>query len=248
MPVFIVQEQVDKQGLFKLNDQDFKHLTKVLRHQVGDLFEVLLPTGLRARAVLQGKGKKYFGKIEFIYEQKSTPRLPLWLGVGMIRWPRLEWLVEKATELGVRRLTPIRFKHSRFPSEKNISQLKINRLDKISKETLKQCARPEAPQIDAPIDFEDWLKELRSQKGEGPIQKMILHEKISQPLLAPSLLSRDHEYIFLIGPEGGFSPHEIELAEREGFQSVSLGPVILRTETAAIYGACVVHLLFGREI
>jgi 16S rRNA (uracil1498-N3)-methyltransferase len=244
MPVFHAKSSPDHDGFFEISPEDAKHLTRVLRVKPGGTFEALLKTGELAQAILHHDEGKYRGKVKSFLKKTPATSLPLWLGVGMIRWPRLEWLVEKATELGVKRITPLLLQHSRISSEENFSQNKYERLHKIAQETLKQCARLDAPRIDKAMNLDSFLKEIFNSKVE---QKIIFNEKILQPILGPNLFAKNKETVLLVGPEGGFAEAEIGMAETAGFESVSLGAVTLRAETAAIYGACVVSFLTPLE-
>lgn len=236
MPVFPLEYPPDEAGYFQILPGDLKHLTQVLRHRPGDSFEIILPEGRHALALLMKEGGKIFGKVDRFLEKTTPPPLPLWLGIGMIRWPRLEWLIEKATELGVKRLTPLLLKRSRHTKIENFSELKYNRLIKISKESLKQCGRVSPLQIDRAVSFMDYLKLI--PRDSPNYQKVLFNEHTLAPLLRDLPLHSDRESIFLVGPEGGFSETEIQAAEEAGFTSVSLGPSTLRAETAALYGAC----------
>lgn len=238
MPVFLIQSPIDPGGFFKISPQDLRHLRRVLRIKPGEVFEVRQPDGKKAIAILQARGRQTEGKIENIISEAAPSPLPLWLGVGMIRWPRMEWLVEKLTELGALRLSPLHLTHSQISSD--ISSGKIKRLIKISQESLKQCERLEPVRIDPPQNLKQFLKSVAAPVA----QKWIFNEKLQRRQI-PHATSLEN-FIFLIGPEGGFSSDEIELATQAGFQSVSLGPVKLRTETAAIYGACVLDALLAR--
>ncbi len=242
MPVFILAIPPKGEGLFEISPEDGRHLTKVLRVNVGDEFEVLLPDGQKAIAVLHPKGRRLWGQLKHLLPRSSFPLLPLWIGVAVIHWSRLEWLVEKATELGVTRLTPILFQRSRIPSCEKFSSHKLERLRKIARETLKQCERSRGLEIDPAVELKKFCKEVISDFSG---QKILFNENVLVPRLEPSLLSQEKEQLILVGPEGGLTTEEIDLAEKSGFLSCSLGRGILRTETAALYGACIVKLLKG---
>jgi 16S rRNA (uracil1498-N3)-methyltransferase len=155
----------------------------------------------------------------------------------MIRWPRLEWFVEKATELGVQRISLIRLSYSRFTKKNDNFINKINRLIKISSEAQKQCARPMAPKIDVPQPLDEWLRSLADTHDQN-MQKIVFDETIASSPLSENFFQKRNSYLMLVGTEGGFTPEEVQSAERSGFERVSLGKTKFRAETAALYGAC----------
>jgi len=141
--------------------------------------------------------------------------------------------VEKLTELGVKRLCLLKLQQGRYGGSIEHSTNKISRLNKISNESLKQCERPHPLEIQGPLELEAWLS-TRSQEDS---QKILLDETCNQPLLSSQTFDNQSQTIFLIGPEGGLSPGERELAREGGFSSVSLGAARLRSETSALYAA-----------
>jgi len=231
MPVIPLKTPPDSTGVFRLSEDDFQHLSRSLRLKPGDSFQVFLPDGHRAQATLLPEPEGRSGKIEKVLTEIAPKNLPLWLGVGMVRWSFLEWLVEKATELGVERISPLYLEFGKFAPEQGVSQQKMARLNKIAEETLKQCERILGPRIDSPQSLGSWLRETEKIKKN----KFLFDETVVQPRMDVGLFHKTPPYVFLIGPEGGFAPKERELALAQGYQSVSLGAKKLRTETAALY-------------
>lgn len=249
MPTFLVKGPTHSEGLFKLSPEDLRHLTKVLRVRTGDSFPVLFPDGTRGLAML----KEVSGELQgFILEQtqfkKCDSELDLWIAVGMVRWPRMEWMIEKLTELGIQKITPLLLERSRIPNIEKISPHKIDRLKRISTEALKQCQRPRAPEIDSPCHLQEFFKKTTSGTS-AQTNKIIFDETTEESILNPSVLNNKFSTILLVGPEGGFTDQERNLAHANGFKSVSIGQHPLRTETAVIYGASVLHCgsLKGRQ-
>lgn len=244
MAVFTVRSPIDPSGRFEISPEDLHHLTRVLRVRNGECFEILLPDGQRAEALLESEGRRRVGRLLRSLDTPPEKRLPLWIGMGLIRFSRLEWLVEKATELGVERVSPLLLSQGRFAKIEEISVNKINRLQKIAQESLKQCERRVAPRIDPPQSLEAFLTEV---SAESRSQKLMLEERSEATSLQEGFGSGD-SWVLLVGPEGGFSGLEKERAKAAGFAAVSLGPSILRSETAALYAAGALDFfLKGRE-
>lgn len=244
MAVFTVRSPMDSSGRFEISPEDLHHLTRVLRVRKGECFEILLPEGQRAEAILESEGRRLVGRLLRSLHTLPEKRLPLWIGIGLIRFSRLEWLVEKATELGVERLSPLLLSQGRFTKTDEISHNKISRLQKISQESLKQCERVVSPRIDPPQSLEPFLAEVSSNSR---YKKLILEER-SEAISLQESLEPGGSWVLLVGPEGGFSEQEKAKAKDAGFAAVSLGPNILRSETAALYAASALDFfLKGRE-
>jgi 16S rRNA (uracil1498-N3)-methyltransferase len=161
--------------------------------------------------------------------------LRLHLGQGLSRGERMDWAIQKATELGAARITPI-------VSERCEVRLKDERADKrtahwrqIAISACEQCGRSVLPQIDAPVSLAEWL-----QATEADL-KLVLHP-VAEPLASHA---RPGSLAFLIGPEGGLSDAEVEQARAAGFHAARLGPRVLRTETAPVVALSVAQQLWG---
>jgi len=226
---FISPEQVIDQRIH-ITGEDVRHIATVLRMKTGD--ELLL---------CDGKGTEYTVKIAqvgrteiaagIMNQSKRAVRFPLiTLGQGLPKSDKMDWIVQKATELGVSHIIPL-------VTERTIVKIKdeekrIARWQKISREAAMQSNRPDIPSIGHFVLFKDFLRtpnsELRTlnllpwEEGIEPIKNVLRQH--------PDVKS----IVVLVGPEGGFSRTEAAHARDKGFHEVSLGPNILRTETAAI--------------
>ena len=151
----------------------------------------------------------------------------------------MEWLVEKAVEIGVGEITLLNCDHSER------SFLKTDRLEKLAISAMKQSLHTILPEIHPAISLKDWLRSPISTL-QSPL-KFIAHceaDKPRMPLATALLPSKDA--VVLIGPEGDFSDEEIALALECGFLPISLGPARLRTETAALYAVTAFNLINDR--
>jgi 16S rRNA (uracil1498-N3)-methyltransferase len=213
-----------------ITDEDVRHIATVLRMKTGD--ELLLCDGegtdytvkikqvdrAEIRTEIMGKAKR----------EISHPRITL--GQGLPKSDKMDFIVQKAAELGVASIVPL-------VTERTIVKVKdevkrIARWRKIAREASMQSNRTDVPQIEGIRGFSDFLRTLAPdpftlllfpwEEGTEPIKNVLRK--------APGVMN----IVVLIGPEGGFSAAEAELAKGRGFHLVSLGPNILRTETAAI--------------
>ena len=147
----------------------------------------------------------------------------------------MEWLVEKAVEIGVGEITLLDCDHSER------SFLKTDRLEKLASSAMKQSLHTVLPEIHPAVNLKDWLSTLHFTLST---QQFIAHCEADKPRTPlANTLQPEHDVVVLIGPEGDFSEEEIALALECGFQPVSLGPSRLRTETAALYAVTAFNLI-----
>jgi len=168
-------------------------------------------------------------------------RPALHLAIGLLKGKKMDLIIQKITELGVESLRPFQ---SRYCTGKNPAPGRVSRWQKIVFEACKQCNRPKPPVLYPVADF----KELLFEAGkEGHDLKLIFWEEKGQKPLHEifSPLNEKKSVLVLIGPEGGFSSHEVEKAAKAGFQPVTLGSRILRAETAAIAAASILQHELG---
>ena len=155
----------------------------------------------------------------------------------------MEWVIQKGTELGMAGLIPLRTKRSVMQLEGSKAQERVARWQKISSEASKQCHRVREPRISEVCDWKD----LKSQLPNDTQWLIPYEEELTQRLVTVlDKLDPERPIAILIGPEGGFDQAEVSLAqEKLGAQSVSLGPRILRTETASLATLTMVLAHYG---
>lgn len=214
----------------ELPEEEAGHCLRVLRLGVGD--EVMLTDGkgFFYQAVIAAASQKRC-MVKLI---SKTEQEPFWNGhlhlalAPTKNMDRMEWLAEKATEIGFDELT---FLNCRFSERKVI---KTDRIEKIVVSAVKQSLKARKPVVNEMMDFRKFMER------DFPGQKFIAHCYEGEKPLLKDVLQPDEDAVVLIGPEGDFSPEEVALATEKGFQAVSLGKSRLRTETAALVA---VHLM-----
>lgn len=222
-------------GTCDLPEASAHYIGRVLRLTAGTAVQMFDGSGQEYSGVLLEVGKKHV-TVELLerFSGLAESCLSIHLGQGLSRGERMDWAIQKATELGAAEITPI-------VSERCEVRLKDERADKrlshwrqIAISACEQCGRSVIPTIHPPMQLSDWLK------LEADL-KLVLHP-VAAPLTAhlrPATLA------FLIGPEGGLSEGEVEQARSAGFQPARLGPRVLRTETAPVVALSVAQQLWG---
>lgn len=208
---------------FFFDKEESKHIIKVLRKKDTDTLHVTNGLGfLFTTQIILASDTKCTVKIVKV-EQIKNPKFHLHLAVAPTKLnDRYEWFLEKATEIGVSEITPIICEHS----ERKF--IKTDRFEKIIQTAMKQSNQYFLPKLNEPITY----KEFISKNFEG--QKLIAHCEETNKKSLKKTLKTNENITILIGPEGDFSPKEIQLALENKFIPITLGDTRLRTETAAI--------------
>lgn len=213
-------------GAAELRGDDARHLTRVLRAQPGQLYEITDSRCAYLAEISQARGDSVLFRV---LEPVASPELSVSITVlaALIKFDRFEWIIEKATELGVERILPVETARS----EKGLlaaSAKRGERWARIAKESSQQSRRLRAPAILPAARFDT---ALATSAGH----RFLLDEGDAPPLVrvVPSPAERSASVALLAGPEGGWTALEHQEAIGAGWQPVSLGPYILRTETAA---------------
>ncbi len=220
----------------KLGPEESWHCVKVLRLKAGDHIELSDGKGGLYKAAITEASPK--GCLLSILEEQKEPAANWDLHIAIAptkNIARIEWLLEKLTEIGITSFNPFISHHS----ERKI--LKTDRLLKIAIEAMKQSERTYLPEVKELVPYVDMLKSFKDFKGK----KFILHCMDKEVSTLQESYRKGEHALLLIGPEGDFHNTEVERAIGEGFVPITLGNVRYRTETAALVAACTLHTLNG---
>ncbi len=223
-----------------LSKEESFHTIKVLRQRIDDKLMLIDGKGNFYTAVIVYNDPKAC-EVKILETHKDIQR-NFWLHIAIAptkNMDRFEWFVEKAVEIGIDEITPIICSHSERKT------MRLDRVEKIIVSGIKQSIKAYLPKLNEPVSF----KELMKTDTKG--QKFIAHcdedgykiNDSSNPL--QSKYEKGKDALILIGPEGDFSPEEIAMATKTGFEMVSLGTSRLRTETAGIVACLTVNLQNG---
>lgn len=216
-----------------LPDDEAGHALRVLRMNEGDELLITDGNGYFYKSIIRSvKGKKCEVFIQETIEQPRLWQPYIHIAVAPTKnMDRMEWFVEKATEIGIDTISCLL---CRYSERKDI---KVSRLEKIAVSAMKQSQKARLPQLNGMVSFKQFI----TQPWEG--QKFIAHCEPDNKSSLKQLYSSPQDVLILIGPEGDFSKEEIDLALNNGFQPVSLGESRLRTETAAMVACHTIQLL-----
>lgn len=222
-------------------------LTKEAAHHAIHVLRLLINSKI---ILFNGKGGEYLATIKnmtkksivvniekYFSTELESPR-HIHLAQGIIRREKMDFVIQKAVELGVSSITPILTEHCNF----SLSQLKKRHTHwhAVAVNACEQCGRNKIPSIEMPQTFYDYLKNKINEKN---IDKLLLSPTASKKI--SQLKINKAKVCVVIGPEGGFSEEEIEKAKQNEFQTIQLGPRILRSETAALATLTSLQVLFG---
>jgi len=247
---FVKTDPVDLQnGKIIITGEDVKHIANVLRASAGD--EIILCDGL---------GTDYYAVIEHISKQSietsikaskpntTEPPLNITVFQGIPKGDKMDFIIQKCVELGVKRIVPVMTARSvvRFGNSRDAAS-KAARWNRIALEAAKQCDRGVVPVVDEPVGFDAALK-----LAEGFGLRLFPYEEERNSSLRDVLkkysdtaAGTPESAAIMIGPEGGFERSEADKAIGAGFISVTLGPRILRTETAGLATSAIVMYELG---
>ena len=223
MRLFYNKNLTEDDSRLIIEREESRHIVRVLRKKVGDTIYVT-----------NGKGVLFTTKIDVINKnntelkvinskKESKSKFHINIAVAPTKNnDRIEWFIEKSTEIGINTISTILCEKSER------KKIKMDRLEKIIISAMKQSLQLHKPILQELVSFEGFIKNCKSDN------KFIAHCKESEKLFLNNCKLKAKTISVLIGPEGGFSDNEIDLAEKHGFISVSLGNNRLRTETAAI--------------
>ncbi len=224
----------------QFSKEQVHQLKKVLRVRVGEQFEVVDDDSQLA-IVEVSELEPFEVKVVELLEQKVELPVSVTIAVGLSKGDKLDWIVQKATELGVSEIIPLSLTRNVVKWTGDKADKKIERLQKIAEEASEQSHRLKVPCVTSVMT----LKELVNYTSDFE-QKLIAYEesaKVGESLqLVKSLqsLQENERVIFVFGPEGGIEEQEVALLEESGYIPCSLGPRILRAETAPLYALAAV--------
>ena len=214
-----------------------RHVARVLRLGEGAALRLFDGRGREARAVLVEAGRKrVVARVEAVETGGGESPLTVHLGQAISKGDRMDYAIQKAVELGVAAITPLYTEHGDVRLKGEREAKKLTHWQAVAASACQQCGRATLPPVHLPVSLADWLA------GRDEALRLVLHPGTTgalEPETAPASAA------LLIGPEGGLSAAEVEAALATGFFPLSLGPRILRTETAPVVALSLLQHRFG---
>jgi 16S rRNA (uracil1498-N3)-methyltransferase len=231
-----VERPLASGDLIELPERSGRYLTQVLRLAIGDDFQLFNGDGHDYAAKLERRGRAIFARIGQAGPEEPVPLLEIELWIGISRGERMDLAIQKAVELGIHRLRPLFTERCQVRLDANRREKRLRHWQGVVISACEQSGRRRVPSVEAAGDLESALDQRR---GTG----LLLAP--DAPAALSGLPSPGPRLTLLVGPEGGLSPTERGLAERNGFIPARLGPRILRTETAPLAALAAVQTLWG---
>ncbi len=233
MMLFYCPDNANNKG--QLSPDESKHCIKVLRHQKGDCINVTDGTGSIYEAVIvHPHSEKCIVEIIRMINSQVQPAHTLHIAIAPTKnTNRFEWFLEKSVEIGIDTITPL------FCQRSERRVLKTDRFEKLIVSSMKQAFLALKPRLNEPVEYNRFLDQTENSKA----MKFIGHcENIKRKWLK-DVYVKGSDAIVLIGPEGDFTPDEIQQAIQYGFIPIALSKNRLRTETAGIVACHTIHLI-----
>lgn len=237
IPRIYTPQTLSPNSKITLEPEASHHLLKVLRMDIGRPLMLFNGDGYQYTASISRIDKKAVVAIIQKHEHRpNTSPIQTELAIGLSKGDRFDWVLQKATELGVSAIVPLFTERSEVRLSKERIEKKMTSWQNIIISACEQCQRNVLPSLQAPQELESYLNACENDL------KLVLHHRSKRALdtqTPPQSLS------LLVGPEGGLSDGEIKYAEQQGFEPLKLGERVLRTETAPLAALSVVQFMWG---
>jgi len=240
---FFSSQELEAGKSVVIGGSDAMHISRVLRLKTGDMI-----------AVFDGRGHAFECRITYVShnavaavvekasDSETESHVHITFAQAMLKSKKMDTLIRQATELGISRWAPFFSERSVPTPDRKRMTARLERWGKISREALKQCGRDIFMEVLPPTSMEDVLK-----AGQACDRKIMFWEceSSSADAVVPMAADQIQSLMVVVGPEGGFSAQEVDLATSLGYDTMSLGPRILKAETAAIAAAVLMQYRFG---
>ncbi|MGH1374168.1 MAG: 16S rRNA (uracil(1498)-N(3))-methyltransferase [Cellvibrionaceae bacterium] len=237
IPRIFTEQTLTSNQSVDLDENASRHLGKVLRMQTGRELILFNGQGGEFSATIAAVGKKIVqvNVGEFSAQDRQSP-LKIHLGIGISRGERFDYVLQKATELGVSRITPLFTERTEVKLTGPRLEKKWQHWRQVLISSCEQCQRNLLPELQAAVNLSQWLPSVEEES------RFVLHHRSE---LALTEASAPQSVALVIGPEGGLSENEINECSNQNFQALTLGPRVFRTETAPLAAISVMQYLWG---
>lgn len=237
IPRFYEPQPITEDSEINLSDSVVQHVSRALRMRPGDPLILFNGDGLEYSAELTEVAKRNASaRITSTTQPARISPLSVTIGQAVSRGERMDYAVQKATELGMNQMVPLFTERCEVRLNSERQDKRRQHWQQVAISACEQSLRCDLPEIDEPQSLSDWLDRVDADL------KLVLHHHTEQPL---GDFDKPKSVALLIGPEGGLSETEVELALSKGFKPVAFGPRVFRTETAPVAALSVLQYLWG---
>jgi 16S rRNA (uracil1498-N3)-methyltransferase len=244
MRYFYIEPAALKKTIIAIEGSEVRHIKNVLRLKPGDTIHLFDGQGFEYEADIQRLlANRVEIKIAHKFPATKESHVQIEVAQALLKEKKMDRLLRHLCELGITKWITYISEHSVSRPNSRRLTAREGRWKKIVKESCKQCQRAKLPEIIKMVSFEEIL-----QYGQSCDFKIVFYENESATLpslMAPSPQPAPQKILLILGPEGGFSGHEIEKVKAAGFVVAGLGPRILRAETATVAACTLIQYLFG---
>ncbi len=237
LPRIFTPQALRAESTFDLEPGPSQHLAHALRMQVGDALILFDGRGGQYAATISAVGKKQVCVATAAHDPREVESpVSIHLGIAISRGDRMDWVVQKATELGASEVTPLLTERTGVKLKGERADRKVEHWRQIAISACEQCGRNRVPLLAPLTRLDDWLGATEAER------KLVLHHRAAD---TEECRAQPASVALLIGPEGGLSEGEIDRAESAGYQPLRLGPRVLRTETAPLVAITLLQARWG---
>lgn len=240
MTRLFVADKLSQGSELQLGEEPARYLGRVLRLHGGEVIHVFNGDDGEWSATVDRIGKSSATLLVRDHVANTAEsRLKVHLVQGISRGERMDFVAQKATELGVKRITPVLTAHGVVKLDSKRAEKRRGHWQRVTESACEQSGRIRPPLVDAPLPLNDWFGGIRDRGATEIILRPGATTSLAD-ISAPQI-----KLCLLVGPEGGFSEQEYDNADVAGFTAVSLGPRTLRTETAAVAAIAIAQSRWG---
>ncbi|MEH6576057.1 MAG: 16S rRNA (uracil(1498)-N(3))-methyltransferase [Amphritea sp.] len=236
-PRFYESQSLAADTPITLGESSTQHISRALRMHAGEQVILFNGDGHEYLATLTVVAKRSV-EVEIVSVSQPARNSPLKIHIGqsLSRGERMDYAIQKATELGMESMTPLFSERCEVKLNAERQEKRQRHWQQIAVSACEQSLRCDVPEITAPQTLNDWISTINADL------KLVLHHHREQPL---GDLPKPDSIALLVGPEGGLTEDEVDLARKQGFMPVAFGPRVFRTETAPVAAQAILQYLWG---
>lgn len=239
IPRIFIDADLNENTTLALPDASFQHLCKVLRLKNDHLLRVFNGQGGQFNAMLCDVEKRSASiRIHDFEPLENESPIRVTIGQTLSRGERMDYAIQKSVEAGVFAIQPLFSERCEVKLHDDRAEKRQQHWQQVAISAAEQCGRGCVPIIHPPVALTEWVEKCND------MLKLTLHHHSAKPIRQLKQ-SGHHSIALLIGPEGGLTEKEVQHAEKSGFNAITLGPRVLRTETAPVVALSVINTLWG---